>query len=59
MAWIQEKTEQEVKSLRGMFLQSGRIRSAGEIEPYIYCRNRKTGKPVYHYQCKVEEIKHA
>ena len=54
-AWIQEKTKEEVEVLRDKLLKSGRIKSAGEIEKYIYCRNRKTGEPIYHYQCKCEE----
>ena len=54
-AWIQEKTKEEVEAVRDKFFKSGKIKSAGEIEKYIYCRNRKTGEPVYHYQCKCEE----
>ena len=54
-AWIQEKTKEEVEVLRDKLLKSGRIKSAGEIEKYIYCRNRKTGEPIYHYQCECEE----
>ena len=55
IAWIQEKTKEEVESVRDKLLQSKKIKSAGEIEKYIYCRNRKTGEPIYHYQCECEE----
>ena len=55
IAWIQEKKKEEVEVLRDKFLKSGRIKNAGEIEKYIYCRNRRTGEPIYHYQCKCEE----
>ena len=55
IAWIQEKTKEEVEAVRDKFLQSKKIKSAGEIEKYIYCRNRKTGEPIYHYQCECEE----
>ena len=55
VAWIQEKTKEEVEAIRDKFLKSGRVKSAGEIEKYVYCRNRKTGELIYHYQCKCEE----
>lgn len=55
IAWIQEKTKEEVEAVRDKLLQSKKIKSAGEIEKYIYCRNRKTGEPIYHYQCECEE----
>ena len=55
IAWIQEKTKEEVEVLRDKLLRSGRIKNAGEIEKYIYCRNRRTGEPIYHYQCRCEE----
>ena len=55
MAWIQEKTKEEVEIMRDKLLQSGKIKSAGKVEKYIYCRNRKTHEPIYHYQCKCEE----
>ena len=52
MAWIQEKTKEEVETLRDKLLQSGKIKSAGKVEKYIYCMDRKTHKPIYHYQCE-------
>ena len=52
MAWIQEKTKEEVEILRDKLLQSGKIKSAGKVEKYIYCRDRKTHEPIYHYQCE-------
>ena len=52
MAWIQEKTKEEVENLRDKLLQSGKITKAGKVEKYIYCRDRKSGKPIYHYQCE-------
>ena len=52
MAWIQEKTKEEVEILRYKLLQSGKIKSAGKVEKYIYCMDRKTHKPIYHYQCE-------
>ena len=55
IAWIQEKTKEEVEVLRDKLLQSRKIKNAGEIEKYIYCRNRKTSEPIHHYQCKCEE----
>ena len=55
IAWVQEKTKEEVEAVRDKFLKLGRIRSAGTIEKYVYCRNRKTGEPIYHYQCECEE----
>ena len=55
VAWIQEKTKEEVEIMRDKLLQSGKIKSAGKVEKYIYCRNRKTHEPIYHYQCKCEE----
>ena len=52
MAWIQEKTKEEVETLRDKLLQSGKIKSVGKVEKYIYCRDRKTHEPIYHYQCE-------
>ena len=52
MAWIQEKTKEEVENLRDKLLQSGKIKSVGKVEKYIHHRDRKTGKPIYHYQCE-------
>ena len=55
IAMIKEKTQEEVEVLRDKRLRSGRSKSAGEIEKYFYCRNRRTGEPKYHYQCRCEE----
>ena len=41
MAWIQEKTKEEVETLRDKLLQSGKIKSAGKVEKYIHHRDRK------------------
>ena len=48
MAWIQEKTKEEVETLRDKLLQSGKIKSAGKVDH----RDRKTREPIYHYQCE-------
>ena len=52
MAWIQEKTKEEVETMRDKLLQSGKIKIVGKVEKYIYCRDRKTHEPIYHYQCE-------
>ena len=46
MAWIQEKTKEEVETLRDKLLQSGKIKSAGKVEKYIHHRDRKTREPI-------------
>lgn len=53
-AYIQEKTKEDVERLRDKFLKSGQITYAGKIEKYVYCINRKTREPIYHYQCECE-----
>ena len=52
MAWIQEKTKEEVETLRDKLLQSGKIKSVGKVEKYIHHRDRKTHEPIYHYRCE-------
>ena len=52
MAWIQEKTKEEVENLRDKLLQSGKIKSTGKVEKYIHHRDRKTHEPIYYYQCE-------
>ena len=47
-----KKTKEEVEILRDKLLQSGKIKSVGKVEKYIYCRDRKTHEPIYHYQCE-------
>lgn len=53
-AYIKEKTKEEVERLRDKFLKSGQITYAGKVEKYVYCINRKTREPIYHYQCECE-----
>ena len=33
-------------------IETGKIKSAGKVEKYIYCMDRKTHEPIYHYQCE-------
>lgn len=54
MAWIQEKTKEEVKRVRDKFLKTGEIVSAGKIEKYVHHRIRKTQEPIYYWQCEVK-----
>lgn len=54
MAWIQEKTKEDVERIRDKFLKSGEIVSAGKIEKYVSHRDLRTKKVIYGWQCEVK-----
>lgn len=54
MAWIQEKTKEEVEKIINNLFKENKIVSAGKIEEYIHHRKRKTFEPIYYWQCEVK-----